>query len=177
MLPLFSAEVVNKFSNNLDVFHALRASCHMPVIGGFCPYRYGNHAYLDGMFWPQMLVPWRGTLDDFVVRVSVVSMLTGDIKTSYLPIWWALFPPEEDVLRGLYWLGYSDTARWFARQPSNQGKCSTRCGAPTPTINGRRRTHVSETEPNGQVEPKWAEWRGCGMEEGVGWRCACGHAG
>jgi len=24
------------------------------------PYRYDGHAYFDGMFWPQMLVPWKG---------------------------------------------------------------------------------------------------------------------
>ena len=123
--PFLSAEVVNSFKNQEDVFHALRSSCHVPfrgcmmlivwlrgckltiylvaphlsavnnkvacfdfpapvpetscrstqlglqkghhawpstlrIIGGFGPYCYDGHAYFDGMFWPQMLVPWKG---------------------------------------------------------------------------------------------------------------------
>merc|ERR1719386_433557 len=31
--PVFSAEVIYEYRNNEDAFHALRASCHVPVIG------------------------------------------------------------------------------------------------------------------------------------------------
>ena len=85
--PFLSAEVVNSFKNQEDVFHALRSSCHVPflgqakrrlpmplptvaserscfqrlrIIGGLGPYCYDGHSYFDGMFWPQMLVPWKG---------------------------------------------------------------------------------------------------------------------
>ena len=32
------------------------------ILGGFGPYCYDGHAYFDGMFWPQVLVPWKGAL-------------------------------------------------------------------------------------------------------------------
>jgi len=31
--PFLSAEVVNSFKNQEDVFHALRSSCHVPMLG------------------------------------------------------------------------------------------------------------------------------------------------
>jgi hypothetical protein len=129
--PFFTAEVVNKFRTRQDLWHALRASCHVPIIGGLGPHCYDGHAYFDGMFWPQFLVPWKGTHDDFVVRVNV--MLSGpasDIAPPLLPTWWSLFPPEESVLRGLYWIGYENAARWFAQAPhSNFGSFSCRRSA------------------------------------------------
>lgn len=122
--PFFTAEVVNRFRDNTQVFHTLRATCHVPLIGGITPYRFDGHSYLDGMFWPQMMVPWRGTQNDFVVRVSTIShILTGDIMTNYLPTWWSIFPPEEDILRGLFWLGYADVQRWFTEEPSRTFEC------------------------------------------------------
>eukprot|EP00931_Biecheleriopsis_adriatica_P067181 TRINITY_DN41369_c0_g1_i1.p1 TRINITY_DN41369_c0_g1~~TRINITY_DN41369_c0_g1_i1.p1 ORF type:complete len:738 (+),score=99.49 TRINITY_DN41369_c0_g1_i1:196-2214(+) len=122
--PFFTAEVVNKFNNNSEAFHALRASCHVPVIGGLGPYRYDGHAYFDGMFWPQVLVPWKGTRDDYVIRVS--ALLQGpssDIKPPILPTWWSIFPPEEPILRGMYWLGYQNAASWFSQSPSSAFEC------------------------------------------------------
>jgi hypothetical protein len=120
--PFFTAEVAEEFEDNDDVFHALRGSCHMPVVGGMGPYCYKGGAYFDGMFWPQMFVPWRGKQDDFVVRISALT-LGGDVKSSYLPLLWSVFPPEPDVLRGLYWIGYSNAARWFSQQPSRPFEC------------------------------------------------------
>lgn len=113
--PFLMAEVRTSFRNNNDVFHALRGSCHVPIIGGIGPYRYDGHAYFDGFFWPQMLVPWKGSLDDFMVRVSAFSVPSSDIRARLLPPWWALFPPREEVLRGVFWMGYQDAARWFAK--------------------------------------------------------------
>jgi len=138
--PFFTAEVVNKFKNNEDVFHGLRASCHVPVIGGLGPYRYDGHAYFDGMFWPQMLVPWKGTANDCVVRVS--AMIAGpstDIKPPLLPMWWSVFPPEEDILRGIYWMGYKNAAQWFSEAPSSFECLSCRSSAVTARIDGSRR--------------------------------------
>eukprot|EP00928_Gymnodinium_smaydae_P081301 TRINITY_DN6484_c0_g1_i1.p1 TRINITY_DN6484_c0_g1~~TRINITY_DN6484_c0_g1_i1.p1 ORF type:complete len:759 (+),score=100.43 TRINITY_DN6484_c0_g1_i1:60-2336(+) len=111
--PFFTAEVVTSFKTNEDVFHALRASCHVPVIAGMGPYRYDGHSYFDGMFWPHMLVSWKGSQDDHKIRVSAFSSPSSDIKPPVLPQWWSIFPPEEEILRGIFWMGYRDTARCF----------------------------------------------------------------
>lgn len=89
------------------------------------PYRYDGHYYLDGMFWPQMLVPWKGTQNDFVVRISaLLSGPSSDIRPPIVPTWWSLFPPREEVLRGLYWLGYLHAASWFTQvSPDKSFEC------------------------------------------------------
>ncbi|CAE7450774.1 ELOVL7 [Symbiodinium natans] len=113
--PFFSAEVVNSFKSQEDVFHALRASCHVPFVGGLGPYCYDGHAYIDGMFWPQLLVPWKGNDADYVIRVSaLLPSPSTDMGAPFPPTWWALLPPPVPVLRGLYWQGYRDAARWFS---------------------------------------------------------------
>ncbi|CAJ1365310.1 unnamed protein product [Effrenium voratum] len=137
--PFLTAEVVNTFSSTEDVFHALRASCHVPIVGGMGPYCYDKHAYFDGMFWPQVLVPWKGTGADFVVRVAaLLRNLSSDIKAPLVPAWWSIFPPQEDVLRGLYWQGYRDAARWFARNPEGTFDCLSCRASATPTGLRRR---------------------------------------
>ncbi|CAK9108180.1 Elongation of very long chain fatty acids protein 7 (3-keto acyl-CoA synthase Elovl7) (ELOVL fatty acid elongase 7) (ELOVL FA elongase 7) (Very long chain 3-ketoacyl-CoA synthase 7) (Very long chain 3-oxoacyl-CoA synthase 7) [Durusdinium trenchii] len=122
--PFLKAQVVNQFSSKESVFHTLRASCHIPMLGGVGPYFYNGNAYFDGMFWPQFLVPWKGTQSDLVIRVAAVwRNLSADIVAPSVPTWWALLPPEVDALRGLYWQGYSDAARWFTQGPQNPFDC------------------------------------------------------
>lgn len=121
--PFFTAEVVNQFRSREDVFHILRATCHVPFVGGIFPYRYDGNFYLDGLLWPQLLVPWKGAMDDYMVRVSACSMPSSDIKPPLLPIWWAIFPPSVEVLRGLFWMGYRDAGRWFSQSPQAGFAC------------------------------------------------------
>uniref|UniRef100_A0A7S0B7Z5 PNPLA domain-containing protein n=1 Tax=Pyrodinium bahamense TaxID=73915 RepID=A0A7S0B7Z5_9DINO len=121
--PFFTAEVVNQFRSNEDLFHTLRATCHVPLVAGFGPYRYDGNCYLDGLLWPQLLVPWKGALDDFRVRVSACSMPSSDIKPPMLPIWWTVFPPSVLTLRGLFWMGYRDAGRWFTQSPHSGFDC------------------------------------------------------
>jgi hypothetical protein len=116
--PFVTAEVVTNYNSNEDVFHALRATCHVPIIAGLGPYWHDGNAYFDGMFWPQMMVPWKGSQDDYKVRVSAFSIPLSDIRSQVLPTWWALFPPDEVILRGLFWSGYRDAGRWFAGSSS-----------------------------------------------------------
>lgn len=152
--PFFTAEVVNKFSSKESVFHALRASCHVPILGGFGPYRYDGHAYFDGMFWPQVLVPWKGTDSDLVIRVAaLLRNLSSDIKAPSVPTWWSVFPPEEDVLRGLYWQGYSDAARWFTQGPQSAFDCIS-CRASVAPSGMRRRSSTKGRKAEEDEEPK-----------------------
>eukprot|EP00930_Biecheleria_cincta_P038097 TRINITY_DN26180_c0_g1_i2.p1 TRINITY_DN26180_c0_g1~~TRINITY_DN26180_c0_g1_i2.p1 ORF type:complete len:787 (+),score=76.14 TRINITY_DN26180_c0_g1_i2:54-2414(+) len=163
--PFLTAEVVNQFRDNQDVFHALRASCHVPVIGGLLPYRYDGHYYLDGMFWPQMLVPWKGTQHDFVVRISaLLSGPSSDIRPPIMPTWWSLFPPREDVLRGIYWLGYLHAASWFTQvSPDKHFECFSFVSSAGMRHRSIRKTSTqsdSAAAPNGETAmatPKAAE--------------------
>merc|ERR1719215_1872767 len=44
-----------------------------------------------------------------------------------LSTWWTVFPPDIEILRGLFWLAYRDTARWFANPPQgNFDPCGRR---------------------------------------------------
>jgi len=161
--PFLSAEVVNSFKNQEDVFHALRSSCHVPIIGGIGPYRYDGHAYFDGMFWPQMLVPWKGNEADYVVRVSaLLSNPSSDISAPFLPAWWAVFPPKEPILRGLYWRGYRDAARWFSSPEVSAWSCRSAASAEglrrRPSGKGRLSLKPEGTEDaDGEDRDRWFE--------------------
>mmetsp|Transcript_12746 Transcript_12746/g.36149 ORF Transcript_12746/g.36149 Transcript_12746/m.36149 type:complete len:787 (+) Transcript_12746:58-2418(+) len=121
--PFFTAEVVNQFPSREDVFHVLRATCHVPFVAGILPYRYDGNFYLDGLLWPQLLVPWKGAMDDYMVRVSACSMPSSDIKAPLPPPWWAILPPSVEALRGLFWMGYRDAGRWFTTSPRASFAC------------------------------------------------------
>ncbi|CAE7694505.1 Elovl7 [Symbiodinium pilosum] len=163
--PFLSAEVVNSFQNQEDVFHALRSSCHVPIIGGLGPYRYDGHAYFDGMFWPQMLVPWKGNEADYVVRVAaLLRNPSSDISAPFIPAWWSIFPPKEPILRGVYWRGYQDAARWFSRSPESSACWSCRASANAeglrrrPSGKGRLSLKPEGTEEtDGDARDRWFE--------------------
>merc|ERR1711972_1286010 len=70
--PFITGEVVDQFADWSDVFHRLRASCHVPGMH-ICPYRHHNRSYFDGLIWSSLLVPWSGDDSDFVVKVSAIS--------------------------------------------------------------------------------------------------------
>merc|ERR1712048_764647 len=63
-------------------------------------------------------------------KVSATSSPLTDIRAPLSPLWWILVPPSVEALRGLFWVGYSDAASWFAAPPADPleicGKC--RCG-------------------------------------------------
>ena len=58
-----------------------------------------------------------------MVRVSAVSVPMSDVKPPFMPPWWLFFPPDEDILRGLFWMGYRHAARWFSKEPSGAFEC------------------------------------------------------
>jgi len=111
--PFVLGEAVDQFGDFDEVWHTLRASCHIPGIF-LRPYQVCKRFYFDGMMWSSLFVPWHGDHDDHIVRVSALSRPFTDISAPLQPLWWGLFPPPVDVLRGLYWTGYQDAAHWFA---------------------------------------------------------------
>lgn len=126
--PFITGNVVDQFQDWSDTFQGLRATIHVPGLNAF-PYRYRGRYYFDGMLWSSLLVPWSGDSLDLVVKVSAVGAPLTDISAPLSPTWWMLFPPSIDELRGLFWVGYRDTAAWFAG-PLDGGLCGVRCRGP-----------------------------------------------
>lgn len=116
--PFVMGEVATDFPDNEYGIQVLCASCHVPFVDGLLPRRIGKRLYYDGLFWPShFFVPWRGGMHDYVVQVSATSMPLSDISSPSMPFWWGFIPPSVDILRGLFWLGYRDAARWFSTAP------------------------------------------------------------
>lgn len=118
--PFVQGEVIDKFPDNETVIQTLCASCHVPLFAGLFPRRIFGRYYYDGLVWPdRLLVPWRGAPGDHVVRVSACAHPLADVKIDRVPYWWAVLPPEPRVLRGVFWCGYRDAARWFSTKPQD----------------------------------------------------------
>eukprot|EP00747_Dinoflagellata_sp_TGD_P072377 gnl/TRDRNA2_/TRDRNA2_157451_c0_seq1.p1 gnl/TRDRNA2_/TRDRNA2_157451_c0~~gnl/TRDRNA2_/TRDRNA2_157451_c0_seq1.p1 ORF type:complete len:743 (+),score=88.25 gnl/TRDRNA2_/TRDRNA2_157451_c0_seq1:26-2230(+) len=139
--PFVTAEVVDQFHDYDDVFHTLRASCHVPGLF-ICPYRHKGRSYYDGMMWSSMMVPWYCASDSLVVKVAaarVSNFCTGvkwpfdDISPPWTPIWWGILPPNPKVLRGLFWQAYWDAACWFSTPPNDSDCCKCRRNTPVPS--------------------------------------------
>lgn len=114
--PFIMGEVVDDFHDRDHMINVLRASCHMPVLGGILPYVVNGSYYLDGLWWPsEQLVPWRSfRADDFVIRVSVWGFPKSCISSSVmLPPWWGLIPPSHEALEGLCAQGFRDAENFF----------------------------------------------------------------
>jgi len=114
--PFVTGEVVDRFVSLQDVFGRLRASCHVPGLHLF-PYRHPAGRYFDGLVWSSLLVAWSGDRPDLVVKVSAIGAPLTDMRAPVSPVWWCILPPDVDTLRGLFWLGYKDAARWFTEPP------------------------------------------------------------
>jgi len=113
--PFLTGEIVDQYESYDEAWHTLRASCHIPVVY-FKPYKLNDRYYFDGLLWSSFFVPWVSD-DSLTVRVSAISRPTTDIRAPLQPIWWALFPPPVEVLRGMFWTGYRDAERFFSAPP------------------------------------------------------------
>merc|ERR1719291_1381131 len=86
-----------------------------------------GRGYFDGLLWSSFFVPWVSD-SNLTVRVSALSRPLTDIKARLTPLWWTLWPPTEDVLRGMYWSGYADAARFFSESPMDPlSMCQCQC--------------------------------------------------
>jgi len=116
--PFVMGEVTSDFQSQQHLAQVLRASCHVPLVGGVLPYRMTAAAggwYWDGLFWSSGLgfVPWRSeSPEDTVMRVSGLGVWGAQIKPEItLPPWWTIVPPREETLAGMVAQGYWDAAR------------------------------------------------------------------
>lgn len=105
---------------------------------------------MDGLAWFSVLVPWRSfSSRDAVVKVSAIGVPAHISPSRIVPPWWTLFPPSEQVLRGLFWSGFSDAERWFQYGPSGgQGlTCAARRHGHPGTGRVRRASRTSDGGP------------------------------
>ncbi len=91
--PLLWPEAVSHFgSSNAKLKQVLRASCHIPVLGGLLPFhippddgagaaargdKERGARYYDGLFWPSVLYTWRAFhASDTLLKVPATSALS-----------------------------------------------------------------------------------------------------
>lgn len=122
--PFVTGEIVDQYRDYSEAWHTLRASCHVPVIQ-MKPYKLNGRFYYDGLLWSSFFVPWVSD-DSLTVRVSAMGRPLTDIRAPVQPLWWGLLPPPIDVLRGLFWIGYRDAARFFSEPPMQLDFCKCR---------------------------------------------------
>eukprot|EP01065_Artemidia_motanka_P041345 TRINITY_DN5347_c0_g1_i1.p1 TRINITY_DN5347_c0_g1~~TRINITY_DN5347_c0_g1_i1.p1 ORF type:complete len:743 (+),score=151.30 TRINITY_DN5347_c0_g1_i1:49-2229(+) len=133
--PFVTGEVVSRFPSWTALFTVLRATCHIPGVGGLLPYPVQSCSgwYYDGLVWASLFVPWRTFhREDRVVKVSAFGAPGAHIGPSvFVPWWWSLLPPSADTLRGLMWLGYRDAEEFVeGRGKRSWLGCAGRCGGP-----------------------------------------------
>jgi hypothetical protein len=141
--PFVTGEVVDRFVDWQDVFGRLRASCHVPGLHLF-PYRHQAGLYFDGLVWSSLLVAWSGPRPDLVVKVSALGAPLTDIRAPVSPVWWCIIPPDVDTLRGLFWLGYRDAARWFTEPPQDPLELC-KCRSSSNSVRRRSRNGSSDS--------------------------------
>ena len=148
---LLRPEAVSTFSCDEELREALRASCHIPVLGGLWPYAVhrsdGSHrgSYFDGLFWPSVLYMWRAfDSSDALLKVSGIGWPTSHIHLPVpTPPHWILLPPSKTTLWRLYAQGYDDTAHFFSqraardrlfpRRSAQNGSSPSTSGLPSPS--------------------------------------------
>mmetsp|Transcript_85676 Transcript_85676/g.141932 ORF Transcript_85676/g.141932 Transcript_85676/m.141932 type:complete len:659 (-) Transcript_85676:227-2203(-) len=140
--PFLMGEVMEDFPDNETAIEALCASCHVPVLAGVLPRRVGKHYYYDGLAWAsRFFVPWRGAKGDHVIRVSASGTPFSDITIPEMPRWWGGLPPNQEVLCGLFWIGYRDASNWFATKPQLLPAC----------CNSRQSEYTNTTLPSNDL--------------------------
>ncbi|CAD7937151.1 unnamed protein product [Amoebophrya sp. A120] len=118
--PFAKGQVVTQFEDRTHFIQCLRASSHIPLLGGLFPYFVEKYRayYVDGLMWLSLFVHWRTfSPSDYVTRVSATGVYpNADISPrKTFPAWWAIFPPGEEVLEGMFWQGYLDCKAHFER--------------------------------------------------------------
>ena len=118
---LLRPQAVSKWCDRDELSQTLRASCHIPVLGGVLPYRVTKSdgtplgAFYDGLFWPSILYTWRAfDTSDSVLKISGFGWPMAHIRLPLpVPPHWLVLPPSQRTLWRLYAAGYDDTARYF----------------------------------------------------------------
>lgn len=105
-LPFLRAKRFSTFDGVEDLDEALTASCLLVPLAGL-PFRVrdtGEWVMDGGVAAFQPRAGERG-----VITLSAMYFASADIKPStFVPVWWGLYPPNDDQYRSLFALGYND---------------------------------------------------------------------
>ncbi|ETV91422.1 hypothetical protein H310_13971 [Aphanomyces invadans] len=95
------------FDSIEDLTTSIHASCcAVPICG--LPFRFNGEWVMDGG-----LFDFQPVLDESTVTISPFYCTQADIKPSqYVPMWWAMYPPEPERIQWLYELGKHDAFVW-----------------------------------------------------------------
>jgi len=107
-LPFFEGELAQEYSSADDVRKCLLSSA---AAFPFAPLVHHRGQWnVDGGF-----SAFQPKLDQNTITVSPLYFMNTDIKPSrYVPLWWALFPPNSpDTVDWLFDLGYNDGVNWI----------------------------------------------------------------
>lgn len=114
--PKYKTTLFNKFGSRRDVIDVLSATSHIPILGGFTPYRYKEHLLYDGLFTDSHPL----SHDKTPFKISWThNCQCGCTKDRYnnprvfaprarMPIRWCFLPPDKTTLRLIFWHGYCE---------------------------------------------------------------------
>ena len=138
---LIRPQAVSKWDDYAELAQTLRASCHIPVLGGVLPYRVTHTdgtplgAFYDGLFWPSILYTWRAfDTSDTVLKVSGFGWPMAHIRLPLpVPPHWLFLPPSQRTLWRLYAAGYDDAARYFGHPSRHTERTAAEGGGGSPS--------------------------------------------
>jgi hypothetical protein len=116
-LPSFKKERATSYSSREDLKQCLLASA---AAFPFSKLTYHRGCWNgDGGFTDLQPI-----IDEHTITVSPFYFMNTDIKPSrYVPLWWALFPPNSpDAVDWVYELGYNDAINWIHERSEHQLK-------------------------------------------------------
>lgn len=136
------ARRVSVFESKHDVLQVLLASCCASPIAGL-PFRHRGEFVFDGG-----VTDFQPLLGPTTVTVSPFYCTNTDIRPSrYVPMWWAMCPPNRKNLEWLFDLGYDDAHAWATRQGFVQ---------PTPSVSLK----TQAAKYDGQWKTKFGRFTG-----------------
>ena len=111
----YKTEIFNRFDSLIDISNYLKASCHIPFVGGIIPYRYKNKLLFDSI-----ITDSHPNITSDCLKVSWTKKCecgcekTINVIRPYesLPLTWCLSPPKE-IIKDLYVHGYYQAKLFF----------------------------------------------------------------
>jgi predicted patatin/cPLA2 family phospholipase len=125
-----TSEIVSSFRDSKHIIEVIRASCHLPIIGGILPYKVDGHCsrYYDGgvsMTFPD--IENITNEKSFTITVDGRPIVNNiDIVPNIgftIPPIWSYIPRKPHILRLFYKLGYL-RAMQFLFSENNSSKIS-----------------------------------------------------
>lgn len=101
---------ISAFESKDDLCKCMRASSHIPLLGGSIFYKHKGNSYIDG----EMSVTIEAIKRKFGSCIIVDFSENADIKpTISIPRWWSYFPQNESIMESMFTHGYERAKAYF----------------------------------------------------------------